>query len=219
MAQKRIAVLLSGCGYKDGSEITEAVSTLISLSQWQAHVEIFAPSVSVTEVDHLTSKASNLTRNSLHESARLARGKVKGLKDLDPSRFDGLALPGGYGAATVLCDFAYKGAQGSALPEVAQVINDFYSQSKPIAAMCIAPALLALVLGKHKITITIGNDEGTIKALEATGIHHEVCAVTDFVTDREHRVITTPAYMYDDAKPFEVFTGINGALRELVEMA
>jgi len=219
MAKKRVAVILSGCGNRDGSEITEAVSTLISLSQWRIDYEVFAPSVEVHEVDHLSGQQRGQTRNSLREAARIARAKAQDIQSLDPAKFDGLAIPGGLGAVTVLSNFAQKGAHGKVLPDVERVLNTFYEQSKPIGAICIAPALLALVLGHHKITITIGNDSKTIEALKPTGIFHEACAVTDFVTDREHKVITAPAYMYDDASPYEVFTGINGAMRELAEMA
>jgi len=202
---KRIAVILSGCGHQDGAEITEAVSTLIVLSEAGAQVEIFAPDINFE------------SRNVLKESARIARGKIQPLSELQAKDFDGLAMPGGFGVALVLCDWALKGAKCSVLPDAERVIKEFHSAEKPIAAICIAPALVARVLGSEGITVTIGRDADG--GIANTGAIHEDCAVTDYVTDRDHRIITTPAYMYDDAKPFEVFTGIRAALRELVEMA
>jgi len=215
---KKIAVVLSGCGHQDGSEITEAISTLIALSELNVGYQIFAPDLITKTSNHLND-ASESPRNALSEAARIARGNARDLKTLEASNFDALVIPGGYGAAKVLCNFAQLGHKCDVLPEVRKVIEGFYKEEKPIAAICIAPALVARVLGSKGITLTIGNDAETAAEITKTGAHHEVCAVEDYVTDREHRLITTPAYMYSNAKPSEVFTGIRKALKELVEMA
>lgn len=219
---KRIAVVLAGCGHKDGTEITEAVSTLIALSEAKAQYEVFAPDRDFSVTDHTenTLEPSAEFRNLLKESARISRGHIKNLQDLSARDFDGIVFPGGFGAALHLCTWAKTGAKCEVHPEVERVIREFHTQEKPIAAICIAPALVARVLGPEKITVTIGkNDAITTAEIEKTGAIHEDCDVTDYVTDREHRIITTPAYMFGDAKPFEVFTGIRKAVRELVEMA
>lgn len=216
---KKIAVVLSGCGNKDGAEITEAVSTLIALSETGAEYEIFAPNVEFSATDFLTSQPSGEKRNVLREAARIARGKIRDLKTLNSRDFDAVAFPGGYGAAMHLCTWASDGAKCKVNPEAERVVNEFYGEEKPIAAICIAPALIARVLGPKGVTLTIGNDVETAAEIQKTGALHENCSVDDFCTDRAHRVITTPAYMYGEAKPFEVFTGIRGAIRELVEMA
>lgn len=219
---KRIAVVLSGCGHKDGSEITEAVSTLIALSEAKAEYQVFAPDKDFSVIDHTANsfEPTSESRNVLAESARISRGHIKPLSELSARDFDGIAFPGGFGAALHLCSWAKTGAKCEVHPEVERVIKEFYAQEKPIAAICIAPALVARVLGYEKITVTIGkNDNITTAEIQKTGATHEDCDVTDFVTDREHRIITTPAYMFGDAKPFEVFTGIRKAIRELVEMA
>lgn len=216
---KRVAVILSGCGHKDGAEITEAVSTLIALTETGAEYEVFAPNIEFSVTDPITSQPTGESRNVMKEAARIARGQVRDLKQLKSSDFDAIALPGGFGAALHLCTWAKEGSNCSVHPEAARVLNEFYMEEKPIAGICIAPALLAKVLGEEGITLTIGNDKGTAAEILKTGAIHEDCAVDDFVTDRDHRIITTPAYMYDDAKPFEVFTGIRKAIRELVEMA
>lgn len=216
---KKIAVVLSGCGYLDGSEITEAVSTLIALSQQGAEYQVFAPRQEFTVTDHITGKTTSYQRNALEESARIARGQVKELSELKEEDFDGLVFPGGYGAALNLSDWAQKGSKALVLPAVEKVIQSFYQSGKPIAAICIAPNLLAKALGKEGITVTIGNDAETAQEIEKTGAQHETCAVTDYITDRSHKIITTPAYMYGNAKPSEVFEGISKAIKELVEMA
>lgn len=214
---KKIAVVLSGCGFKDGTEITEAVSSLISLAEAGAIYEIFAPEMKFKTTNHLSGKHEE-DRSALTEAARIARGKISDIKNLNTKNFDGVVFPGGYGAAKNLCSFAEKGAKGDVHPEVKRVIVEFFNDSKPICGICIAPALLALVLGKEGITVTIGNDKETASEIKKTGAQHEDCKVDDFVTDRANKIITAPAYMYE-ANPFEVFKGIRGAIRELVEMA
>lgn len=216
---KRVAVVLSGCGHKDGSEVTEAVSTLIALSEAGANYQVFAPDVEFAVVDPVSSGTSTEKRHVLKESARISRGKIRPLQELRAKDFDGVAFPGGFGVALNLCTWAKEGAACSVNPEAERVINEFYMAEKPIVAICIAPALIAKVLGAEGVTLTIGRDPETAAEITKTGAHHEICAVDDFVTDRDHRVITTPAYMYEDAPPFAVFSGVRKAIRELVEMA
>lgn len=219
---KRVAVILAGCGHKDGTEITEAVSALIALSEAGATVETFAPDLNFQAMDHSLNSLETLeeSRNVLGESARIARGHVTDIRNLEEKDYDALVFPGGFGAALHLCSWAKTGASCEVHPDVERVIRAFYKAEKPIGAICIAPALLARVLGSEKITVTIGkNDRVTTDEIAKTGAVHVECNVDDFVTDREHRIVTTPAYMYGDAKPFQVYTGIRKAMRELVEMA
>ncbi len=215
---KNFAVVLTGCGFQDGTETTEAICTLVSLGRYGAQYSCFSPDKTFDSVNHLSGEPGD-KRTCLEESARIARGQVQTLKHLDPSDFDGVIFPGGFGAAKHLCDWAEKGAAAKVNPEAVRIINGFFDQEKPIGAICIAPALIAKVLGSNEITVTIGNDSETASEIEKTGAHHENCPVTDFVTDRQHRIITTPAYMYDKAQPYEVSQGIDGLVKEIVEMA
>lgn len=216
---KKIAVVLSGCGHKDGSEITEAVSLLIALHQAGAAVSCFAPDMEFTVINHTSQQSTSEKRNALVEAARICRGQIQSLSQLQANDFDALAFPGGYGAAKNLCNWAEKGAQCEVHPEVKRSILEFHAASKPIGAICIAPVLLAKVLGKHGVTVTIGEDPATISEIKKTGAQHEECPVDDYISDRECKVVSTPAYMYDNAKPHEVFKGIFGLAHELVEWA
>ena len=216
--QKKIALVLSGCGNRDGSEITEAVSLLISLTEAGCEVSGFAPNIEVPVKDHLTGEKTGQTRNALHEAARILRGRAADLKQLKAEEFDGLCFAGGMGAATVLSTWADQGAKCSILPEVRQAIVDFYSQSKPIGAVCISPVLLGRVLGEKKITLTLGEKSKAADEIQKTGALHVECPVDDFITDRDHKIITSPAYMWE-ATSAQVFKGISGLAKELVEMA
>lgn len=216
---KKIAVVLSGCGHLDGAEITESVSLLISLNQYGAKASCFAPSIDFTPMNHISHEPmKNEKRNSLVEAARIARGQIKDLTQLHAKDFDGIAFAGGLGAAKLLSNWADKGASSELHPEIKRIILEFYKAEKPIGAVCIAPTLLAKALGDKKIEVTIGDDQETSKQIDKTGACHVDCPVGDYVTDREHKLVTTPAYMYN-ALPNEVFKGINGMAKELVEMA
>jgi len=216
---KKIAVVLAGCGFKDGTEITEAVSTLIAVTEAGATYQCFAPDVKINTVNHKTAQASHEDRNVLVESARIARGNIQNITELSVKQFDAVVFPGGYGAAVNLSNWAQKRAAATVHPEVERVIKEFHRAKKPIGAICIAPHLVAKVLGTEHVAVTIGNDQETAAEICKTGADHIECAVDDYVTDRENKVITTPAYMYGNATPFQVFKGIRAAINELVLMA
>lgn len=216
---KKVAVILSGCGHQDGAEITEAISTLIALSQLGVSYSCFAPTMTFHPTNHQTGE-KNLaeTRDLLTESARIARGQIQDIQSLKEKEFDAIIFPGGFGAALHLSNWAEKGAQCQVHPQVERLIKEFHHSSKPIGAICIAPTLVAKVLGSQGVTVTIGNNAAVIEQIEKTGASHVECPVDDFITDRLHKVITTPAYMYD-TEPHKVFKGIKSLVNELVEMA
>jgi enhancing lycopene biosynthesis protein 2 len=210
----RVAVVLCGCGRADGSEIHESVSILIHLSRCGADYRCFAPDAPQTEVvNHATGKVvpGGQTRNMLVESARISRGDITPLADLDPAAFDALVLPGGFGAAKNLCDFATRGAECMVIPDVARAIRGFHEARKPMGFCCIAPVIAARVLGTRMggpgCTVTIGSDPGTSEAIATMGSKHAARGVTEAFTDTTNLVVTSPAYMFD-AGPHEVFEGI-----------
>ena len=215
---RKIAVVLSGCGNKDGTEITEAVSLIIGLSRLGAQLSFFAPDKEFAAVNFLNNQKI-ADRNAMLEAARITRSQIADLETLKVDGFDALAFPGGFGAAKNLSNWAEEGANCQVLPSIERAIQSFYEGRRPIAGICIAPVLLAKVLGKHRIAVTIGDDAETIAELKKTGALHEICPVNDYITDRDHKIITTPAYMYGEAAFHEVFDGIQGLTQELMEMA
>lgn len=215
---KKVAVILSGCGVFDGAEIHESVLTLLRLSQQGAQVQCFAPDKPQMHViNHLTGAEADETRNVLVESARIARGEVKDVRELKAADFDAVILPGGFGAAKNLSDFAVKGADCSVDADVLAAIGEFRDAGKPIGLMCIAPALSARIFGAG-VTCTIGNDEGTAGALEVMGAKHQVCAVDNIVFDAGNCLVTTPAYMLAQSIA-EAATGINALVDKVLELA
>lgn len=211
-----ICVLLSGCGVFDGAEIHESVATLLAISKAGAQYTIAAPNRSQHHViNHLDGTEMNETRNIRVEAARIARGNVLPIEDIDTANFDALFLPGGFGAAKNFCSFAFDGANASIQPDVQQIVQAFHNAGKPIGAVCIAPAVLALSLRKG--TLTIGSDEGTASALETLGATHRVCPVTEMVVDKTNKLVTAPAYM-EDAGIHEVAEGIERAVLATIEL-
>ena len=211
----KVGVLLSGCGFLDGAEIHESVFTLLTLDQQQATIVCCAPNINQPAVvDHQTSQPTKETRNVLKEAARIARCEIQDVAEIKAADLDALVIPGGFGAAKNLCDFADKGPDCSVLPQVEKLIGDMLEQHKPVGAICIAPALLARVAGQRgiKAKLTIGNDPQTAGALEKMGCLHETCPVTECFVDQQNKIVTTPAYMLGPG-PAQVHEGI----RKLVE--
>lgn len=192
---KKVAVILSGCGVYDGAEIHESVITLLRLDQRGAQVQCFAPNIPQLHViDHLTGEQTSETRNVLVESARIARGQVKDIREADVSEFDALIVPGGFGAAKNLSNFAVEGDKCTVQPEVLALAEAFAEAGKPVGLMCISPALAAKIYGPG-VVCTIGNDAGTSAAVVKMGGTHEECDVHDIVEDTQRKLVTTPAYM------------------------
>lgn len=214
----RIGVILSGCGFKDGAEIHESVCTLLTLDRLGCEVTCMAPDIEqVKVVDHLTGKETTEKRNVLTESARIARGEIRNIAEVKADDLDALILPGGLGAAMNLSSFAADGPNASVNDDVARLIREVHAQGKPIGAICIAPAIIARVLGDEHPTLTIGNDEATAGALTECGAKHETCAVRELVVDREHKIVTTPAYMLGPSIA-HVAEGIDKCVREVINL-
>ena len=194
---KKIGVVLSGCGVMDGSEIHEAVLTLLAIDRAGAEALCMAPNVRQTHViNHLTGEESKgEARNVLTESARIARGKIRDVLAVKASDVDALVFPGGYGAAKNLCDYAFKGPECAVNADVARLAREVHAAGKPIGVVCIAPALAARLFGDEHPQITIGTDKNTAKDLEKMGAKHVACPVTEFVVDKERKIVSTPAYM------------------------
>ena len=215
---KKIGVILSGCGVRDGSEIHEAVLALLAIDQCGAKAVCMAPSIDVPETNHLVMEETGKTRNALAESARIARGDIRDIRNVTASELDAVILPGGFGAAKNLCDFASKGAAAAVNPEVARLLREMAGARKPIGAICIAPVVIAAVLGKDLTpTITIGNDAATAAEIEKTGAIHRDCSTTDIVVDRNKKIVTTPAYMLANGIS-QVYEGIGKCVKELVSL-
>lgn len=213
----KVAVVLSGCGFLDGAEIRESVLSLLYLDQQGADVEIFAPDIPQADVvNHLTGKPEKESRNVLVESARIARGNIKPLAEADAGAFDALVLPGGFGVAKNLSDFAAKGEGASVLPEVKRLITAFLDSGKPVGAVCISPAVLVAAVGKGRVTI--GHDAGTAAVIEALGGHHVTCDANEAVLDEALGVVSCPAYMLD-APLSQIAAGIEAMVKKLLARA
>lgn len=192
---KRVAIILSGCGVYDGTEITESVLTLLALEQADAQYQCFAPNMNQHHViDHITGEEMPETRNVLVESARIARGEVQDLKLAKAQDFDALIIPGGFGAAKNLCDFAFSGENTQVHPEVARMVADMRQADKPLGFICIAPAMIPKLYPQNT-QLSIGQDKETVAKIEKMGGVHINCLVQDIVIDKAHKVVSTPAYM------------------------
>ncbi|MEX5540397.1 isoprenoid biosynthesis glyoxalase ElbB [Pseudomonas poae] len=214
---KKIAVILSGCGVYDGAEIQESVITLLRLDQRGAQVQCFAPDIAQLHViNHLTGEEMPESRNVLVESARIARGEVKDIGKANAADFDALIVPGGFGAAKNLSNFAVEGAACSVNPQVLALAEAFAEAGKPVGLICISPALAAKIYGPG-VTCTIGTCADTAAALDKMGATHQECAVEDIVEDNARKLVSTPAYMLGK-NISEVASGINKLVDRVLEL-
>ncbi|MBD9564722.1 isoprenoid biosynthesis glyoxalase ElbB [Pseudomonas sp. PDM09] len=214
---KKIAVILSGCGVYDGAEIHESVITLLRLDQRGAQVQCFAPNIAQLHViNHLTGEEMPEARNVLVESARIARGNIKDIREASVEDFDALIVPGGFGSAKNLSTFAVEGAGCSVQPDVLALTEAFAEAGKPVGLICISPALAAKIYGPG-VTCTIGNDADTAAAMNKMGATHAECAVTDIVEDKARKLVSTPAYMLAQSIS-EAASGINKLVDRVLEL-
>ncbi|CDH24663.1 isoprenoid biosynthesis glyoxalase ElbB [Xenorhabdus bovienii] len=214
---KCVAVILSGCGVYDGSEIHESVLTMLSLSRLGAKVSFFSPDeVQHHVINHLNGEEGKETRHIMQESARITRGNIQPLSQVDINTLDALIIPGGFGVAKNLCNFAFKGSECEINKDLLSIVRSMHQQGKPMGFMCIAPVMVAKILGRP-IKVTIGNDPETATQIEAMGGIHIECPVDDIVIDFKNKIVTTPAYILAESLS-QAEQGIDKLVRKILEM-
>jgi enhancing lycopene biosynthesis protein 2 len=214
---KKIAVVLSGSGVYDGSEIHEAALTLLAIDRNGAKYECFAPDVEQAHViNHLTGQEMPEKRNVLVESARIARGKIRPLSEYKAKDFDAIIFPGGFGAAKNLCTFAFDGADCTINADVENAVKATIGAGKPVGALCIAPVIVAKLL--EGVNVTIGSDKGTINAIETMGGSHTETTHGEVVVDQKYKLVTTPCYMLD-ATIGQIADGAENVVKKILEIA
>lgn len=215
---KPIAVILSGCGVFDGSEIHESVLTMLSLSKNDVEICFFAPNREQLDViNHINEETNQEKRNIMVESSRISRGKIAPLSSADAKKFSAVIIPGGFGVAKNLSNFAIKGSDCEIDKDLLTFCREIHQQGKPMGLMCIAPVMLPKILNKA-VKLTIGNDKKTIAQIEQMGGTHIICSFDDIVVDEDNKVITTPAYMLASS-PNEAWQGINKLVKKVIELA
>jgi enhancing lycopene biosynthesis protein 2 len=213
---KKFAVVLSGSGVFDGAEIHESTLTLHAIMKEGASYEIFAPDIPQHHViNHITGEEMQESRNVLVESARIARGAIKDIKEYNAEDFDALIFPGGFGVAKNLSTVAFDGADASVNPDVAAAVKNTHEHGKPIGALCIAPAMMAKIF--DAATVTIGQDPGTIEAIENMGGTHITTTHGDVVYDEDLNLFSTPCYMLD-ANILEIGLGAGNIVTAMLKV-
>ncbi len=214
---KKIAVILAGCGNRDGSETHETLSVLLAIDRRGMQYQCFAPKGDFIVFNHIESQATEEKRNLMIEASRLCRGNIKPLSEYDVANFDALVLPGGMGAAQNWSNYAFVGKDMCVNEEVEKAVRDTNNANKPIGALCIAPMILAKVLGSKNPTLTLGEDCPAAKDAIALGCKHKICSATKTAKDSENKLVTTPAYMV--AKNIsQIFEGADNLIEDLASL-
>ena len=214
----KVAVVLAGCGVYDGAEINEAVLTLLSLEQNGATYQCMAPNIEQMHViNHLTGEPSEgESRNVMVEAARIARGDVIDLATASVDDYDALIVPGGFGAAKNLSNFAVAGANMEVQAGFLSFAQSMHRAGKPIGLICIAPVMTAAIFGEGT-QCTIGDDADTAAAINAMGAQHIECPVSEARIDAEKKLVTTPAYMLAGSVS-EAYSGISECVKNVLAL-
>jgi enhancing lycopene biosynthesis protein 2 len=213
-SHKKAAIILSGCGFLDGSEIHETTLLFLVLARHGIEYHCFAPNRESFVISHTSKKVSDDKRNILEESARIARGDIADIKTLKVDEYDILALPGGLGAATNLSDYKKAGNKLTVDPDLSRIILQFYEKKKPILAICIAPVVVAKVLEGKGITMTLGRDKQYIDLLNHLGMKGKSCSANECCIDGLHKVYTCPGYM-EPPSIAAIFESLEHAVKDL----
>jgi len=219
--KKKIGVLLSGCGVFDGTEIHEATLTLYFLQKASAEIICIAPDKDQFHViNHAVSESTDESRNVLIESARIARGEISKLSSISADELDGLILPGGFGAAKNLINYAVKGRDCIIDPVVQKLLFQIVDSKKPLGAMCIAPMVVAVAFQdrNEKPILTIGKDDKTASDLESFGAQHQQAHVDEIAVDDTLKIVTTPAYMLGPTIT-DIALGIEKLVQQVLQWA
>ena len=224
----KIGVLLSGCGVYDGAEIQEAVLTLLAIDE----IEATAVCISIDSnqhhvVNHLTGEEMPEKRNMMIEAARIARGEIKEISTISPADIDALVIPGGFGSAKNLTNWAFNGPDGAIDPKVKLLIVNMINVGKPIAALCVSPIIVAKALEGSSTHphMTMGSDleqspydiKGFSAGLESTGSTTEMRTVREIAIDKENKIVSAPCYMMD-ASITEIRKNIRSAVEALRDL-
>lgn len=224
----KIAVLLSGCGVYDGAEIHESVFTLLCLDRLGAEVTCLAPDIDQHHVvNHTTGEEMEQKRNVFVEAARIARGNIKKLSEVQASDFDAVVLPGGFGVAKNFTKWAFSGPGGEINSTVKNFLVKTVELQNPLGVLCMAPTTLAKALEDStvELKLSVGNtnesspyDISAIsEGMKATGAKALDCSKTDVLVDDAHNIVSSPCYMMD-ASISEIYEGIEKAMTKLVEL-
>jgi enhancing lycopene biosynthesis protein 2 len=220
----RVGVVLSGCGAQDGSEVNEAVLSLYWIERAGGRAICMAPDVVQGRVvDHLTGApdAQAAPRRAMAEAARIARGRVLDIAQVKDTDLDALVFPGGAGVTTVLSNYAEKGVVCEVHPEVTRLLKAMLARRRPMGFICVAPILAARVLGPPAgVRITFGSKAcEEAKHAAVMGADVRPCPPREILVDQKNRVVSTAAYMHEDASLSEVGFSIERLVRQVVAFA
>lgn len=224
----KIGVLLSGCGVYDGAEIHEAVFSLLAIEE----KGFDATCIGVNKdqhhvVNHISGTEMDEKRNMLTEAARIARGNITDISDLNLDDIDGLIIPGGFGSAKSLTSWAFDGPDGKIIKEVKDLILKLIACQKPIIALCVSPVVIskALESSEFKANLTIGSNQekspydidGFKNGLEKTGVSVSMKTIKEINIDYENKIISAPCYMME-ASILEIRNNIKQAVDAMAEL-
>jgi enhancing lycopene biosynthesis protein 2 len=222
---KRVGVILSGCGHRDGTDAAETLLVLLMLDRAGADVICAAPDADQRAVvDHLTgavAAAGAARRNMRAEAARLVRSPdVRPLAALQAEAVDALIIPGGEGVATALSDYADKGQLCQVHPDVTRLLRALLSARRPMGFFGLGAILAARVLGPVAgVRLTLGSKGTAAKHAAVMGADVRPGTVEDVIADQKARVFSTPGFLVEGARLAAVARAVDKLVRAVLANA
>lgn len=224
----KIGVLLHGSGVYDGTEIQEAVLSLLAIRELGHEYICLAPDIQQHHViNHTNGEEMSERRNVLVESARIARGEIEALTLSHVDKIDALVLPGGFGTAKNFTKWAFSGPDGEIDPLVRDFLRSVIKQAKPIAALCMSPTTVAKALQDTgvKSTLSVGSNEAASPydidaisgGMEVAGARVEMKTVEEVSVDVENKIVCAPCYMME-ADILQIRSNIYQAVKKMIDL-
>ncbi len=224
----KIGVLLSGCGVYDGTEIQEAVLSMLAIKE--AGHEYVCISVNEDQhhvINHTNGEEMQESRNMMVESARIARGDIQEIGLVSPADIDAVVMPGGFGAAKNFSSWAFNGPDSEIKPGVKLFLVNMVNVGKPVCALCVSPVVLAKALEGSTVSpsLTLGTSaeaspydiKGFHAGIEQVGAKSHETGITEVHIDRENRIVSAPCYM-QDTDILAVRSNIKAAVQATLEL-
>ena len=197
----RVGVLLCGCGFYDGTDLDEAVLTLLALDRAKVRAECIAPGLLTSEtIDHSTGTlVEGADRSVLAESARIARGRIVPIQEARPGLLSALVIPGGSGVVrTLMRGTTERGSKREADPEAAGLIKAMLARKKPVGAISLAGSLVATAMGLPLVEDPFSTPASAI------------------VVDEDRKIVWTPGHLSSDSLA-EIGIGIERMVAEVLK--
>jgi enhancing lycopene biosynthesis protein 2 len=198
---KTVGLYLSGNGSLDGSDVMTSVLAYKALQEYECQPVPIARDLSQGDViNHRTAREEEDDRNSLEETARLTRGNITEMRDVDVDNLDGAIFVGGGGTLSTWTDFKERGADCRVTERLKFQVLDLFRDNKPLLALDNAGFVLGFILKEtvESLRINPGSNPRLRETMEKWGL---TLSKESLTWDESNRVGCLPDLTREDNLP------------------